>query len=103
MALHVLVALVTETDKFLSMVLASRLATSEELRQAFDEFSESRNAGVDTSDFADHLVTCGLLTRWQCDMLMRGRYKGFFLDHYMILDQENDRTYFRLCLASPKP
>ncbi len=34
----------------------------------------------------DRLVEAVLLTRWQCDKLMEGRHKGFFLGKYKLLD-----------------
>jgi serine/threonine protein kinase len=35
---------------------------------------------------AQKLVAAGLLTRWQCDKLLEGRHKGFFLGKYKLLD-----------------
>lgn len=35
---------------------------------------------------ADLLVERGLLTRWQVNMVLKGRYKGFFLGKYKLLD-----------------
>ena len=31
------------------------------------------------------LITAGLLTRWQCDKLLEGKHKGFFLGKYKLL------------------
>ena len=36
-------------------------------------------------DLAEELVERGLLTRWQADMLMQGRHRGFHLGPYRIL------------------
>ena len=33
-----------------------------------------------------HLIDAGLLTKWQCDKLLEGRHKGFFLGKYKLLD-----------------
>ncbi len=35
---------------------------------------------------ADALVHAGLLTGWQCEKLLEGRHKGFFLGKYKLLD-----------------
>ncbi len=37
------------------------------------------------SRVAEHLVNAGLLTHWQCDKLLEGRHKGFFLGKYKLL------------------
>jgi eukaryotic-like serine/threonine-protein kinase len=35
---------------------------------------------------ANRLVETGLVTQWQCDRLMAGRYRGFFLGKYQLQD-----------------
>jgi hypothetical protein len=66
--------------------------------------------------FGELLVAKQLVTPWQCAMLVEGRYKGFFVDHYKILDfigsdghtlrylVENTRTSKHAILSTkPKP
>ncbi len=36
------------------------------------------------SDLADSIVADGLVTRWQADKLLAGKWKGFRLDRYVI-------------------
>ena len=57
-----------------------------------DEFEPLRSeyarefAHLDTASVvADDLVARNLLTRWQADMLLQGRHKGFFLGPYRLL------------------
>ena len=38
------------------------------------------------TSLADLLVEAETLTRWQADKLLEGRYKGFFLGNYRLLD-----------------
>ncbi len=46
---------------------------------------ENGEAAADTERVAEHLVNAGLLTHWQCDKLLEGRHKGFFLGKYKLL------------------
>jgi len=70
---------------FLLCVAASRLiddATLSSLRGSF--------IGDSASDLADYLVAKSALTRWQADQLLLGRYKGFFVDRYKLVDHVGD-------------
>jgi serine/threonine-protein kinase len=40
----------------------------------------------DAEGVAERLTDAGLLTEWQCEKLMEGRHKGFFLGKYKLLD-----------------
>jgi serine/threonine-protein kinase len=40
----------------------------------------------DADVLADYFIQAGLLTRWQCDQLLKGKYKGFFLGNYKLVD-----------------
>jgi hypothetical protein len=37
--------------------------------------------------FCDFLVETGRLTKWQCNKLHMGKWKGFYLDDYLFLEQ----------------
>lgn len=37
--------------------------------------------------FCEFLVATNRLTAWQCDNLQKGRWKGFYLDNYLLLEQ----------------
>ena len=79
-----------ETDKFAALVVKSGLRNAAELRVAFTAFrSESptphEDALAELEAFCDHLVKRDVLTRWQCEMLLKGRYKGFFMDTFKLL------------------
>ncbi len=39
----------------------------------------------DAETLAQHLVTSQLITRWQADNLLRGKYKGYFLGKFKLL------------------
>ena len=69
----------TLTD-FLSHLEASHLLTDEQLATMREE-----SGNTSPADLAKQLVTDGLLTRWQAQMLLSGRDK-FFLGKYKLLD-----------------
>ena len=75
----------TEFDAFLAHLLASGLIGHEELLDALKSFHVRRDAS-DVPRLGDQLVATNLLTRWQCDKLRDGRYKGFYLNKFIILD-----------------
>ncbi|HWB00708.1 MAG TPA: serine/threonine-protein kinase, partial [Pirellulales bacterium] len=74
-------------DKFLDLLRASGLVEAEPLSQSLAALAESQgpDAAHDPATVAEHLVTAGLITRWQADRLLEGRNKGFFLGNYRML------------------
>ena len=75
---------VASTDEFVSLVRRSGLISDDQL-DAF--LAQSCLPPEDTLAMADALCTARLVTPWQRDKLLEGRYKGFFLGKYKILDQ----------------
>ena len=72
---------------FLKAVSRSRLLTSDQL-QAMVTDLENENRGslpAKSQTIAEFLISQELLTRWQANQLLRGRYKGFFLGKYVLL------------------
>ena len=78
----------SKADKFLDMVRRSGLVDRERLArvQADLKGQAGDETVVDEKRLADKLVDEGLLTPWQRDNLLRGRYKGFFVKKYKLLD-----------------
>ena len=75
------------TIKFLEFVKRSKLVADQQLGESLHRL-ESQHGGKlpDDADLvASHLIEQGLLTRWHCDKLMDGKYKGFFLGKYRLL------------------
>jgi hypothetical protein len=68
-------------DKFSELLLASGLMSKEKL--AAEKAGFSSNSG---EEFATYLVGRNILTRWQVEHLLQGKYKGFFLDEYKLLE-----------------
>ena len=77
-----------KADSLLDLVRRSGLVEKERLNRLLSKLKEQAGdeAAGDVALVARKLVTSGLLTRWQCEKLMEGRYKGFFLGKYKLLD-----------------
>jgi len=75
-------------DTFLDLVRRSGLIDEDQLQRLLAQLSErAEGHPLDDPDaLAEQLVQDGLLTRWQCQKLREGRYKGFFLGKYKLLD-----------------
>jgi len=78
----------SKTDNFLDMLRRSGLVERERLARVLAEVKgEGGNEpGTDGPRLADKLVEEGLLTPWHRENLLRGRYKGFFIKKYKLLD-----------------
>lgn len=74
-------------DKFIDLVQRSGLVEHDALKRCLSQYREfAPIAGeTDVVSLADYLAEADLLTRWQCDKLLEGRYKGFFLKKYKLL------------------
>jgi len=75
-------------DTFLDLVRRSGLIDEDQLQALLADLEQ--RAGTDTLNdpqaVAQCLVSSELLTSWQCQKLREGRYKGFFLGKYKLLD-----------------
>jgi eukaryotic-like serine/threonine-protein kinase len=89
-----------EVDKFLSLILKSKLLGQTELENAWQEFEDqiSRLAvEPELQSLCTFMTSTDRLTRWQCDRLNEGRWKGFFLDEYKLVDwleADEDFSYY---------
>jgi eukaryotic-like serine/threonine-protein kinase len=76
--------------RFKKLLVDSRLSNeieADELDTVFQEESHKQNIPATVEMFCDFLIARKLLTRWQCDKLRMGKYKGFYLDNYVMLEQ----------------
>ena len=76
-------------EAFLELVRKSGLVEGEPLGRVLAELQSTagETALADTEIVAKKLIDEGLLTRWQCDRILEGRHKGFFLKKYKLLDE----------------
>jgi hypothetical protein len=72
------------------------LCTEQQVSELLDMFdTESRDtAKCDAvNQFCRFLIDASVVTEWQCEKLKAGKWKGFYLDEYVLLEQVGkDRT-----------
>ena len=75
---------------FFGLTVASGLLNRTEvpaIRRDLAGFRDRFASDVDGLSFLKtYLIQRGVLTRWQCSKLAEGRYKGFFIGRYKLLD-----------------
>ena len=73
-------------EKFLDYVERSGLADKDRLAEALSALKKSDPQAWDDSErMASRLIEAKLLTRWQCDNLLQGKYKAFKLGQYKLM------------------
>ena len=78
-------------DEFAQLIVKSGLLDESSMVEV-----RNNSFGPSASEFGDYLVAHKHLTRWQCDHLLNGRSKGFFIDHYKLLQlHASDRNGLR--------
>lgn len=91
-------AIPTDVEGFSDLLLRSQLISAEQLRTVREEFESSLGSAAerksDISSFMAYLVSQGLLTAWQGDKLARGKWKGFVLERYLLLEQLEKEELF---------
>ncbi len=74
---------------FLKLLEMSGIVEKEELRPAIKSLNDQRrasgNKSISVDDLTDHLIDSGLITPWHREKLLTGKYKGFFLGKYKLL------------------
>ncbi len=77
-----------KVDNFIDLLRRSALVEKDQLDRVLLEMKKQVDGKPITDvDFVGaSLIEAGLLTGWQCDKLMEGRHKGFFLGKYKLLD-----------------
>jgi serine/threonine protein kinase len=75
-------------DKFLELVKRSGLVENkDQLSKALGALKDHFDGALpdDAETVANHLIEADLITKWQSEKLLDGRYKGFFLGKYKLL------------------
>jgi serine/threonine protein kinase len=77
-----------KVDEFLGLVRRSGLVERDQLNRVLLRLKEEAGSRpiTDTEFVGRRLVEAGLLSDWQCEKLLEGRHKGFFLGKYKLLD-----------------
>jgi serine/threonine protein kinase len=73
---------------FIELVQRSKLVDDELLKQSLLDCKEQLGERFpnDVDAVADFLVRANLISQWHCEKLFGGKYKGFFLGKYKLLD-----------------
>src|SRR6266481_269281 len=71
-------------DSFVALLQKSGLLPAERIDSALARFALREDAPA--KDFAWAFLRAGLLTRFQAERLLEGRFRGFFIDHYKVLE-----------------
>ena len=75
-----------DIDSFWERLRRSRLVPADDLEGIQRECKAQTTYLTSARSTADQLVDRELLTRWQADMLLKGKHKGFILGSYQLLD-----------------
>ena len=77
-------------DWFVGLLGRSLLCTQEELPELVRSFkSEHRESANDedaVGQLCDYLINNKVITKLQCDLLRTGKWKGFYLGDYLVLE-----------------
>jgi hypothetical protein len=79
-----------DIDQFVNLLVNSRLSSQHEaegLVASFQIECRKENSPETVEAFCDFLIATNLFTEWQCEKLRMGKYKGFYLDNYLMLEQ----------------
>ena len=73
-------------ETFLDLVERSGLVDKDQVQTVLLELkAKAPGKPLDTDRVADRLVATNCITRWQCEKLLEGRHRGFFLGKYKLL------------------
>ena len=71
--------------QFYEVLSRSQILSSKQLAAVEKQIRQTRNS-TSTHQLVTRLIDRGWVTKWQSEKLLRGRYKGFFLDKYKLTD-----------------
>jgi len=76
-----------KSDRFLDLLRRSQLVEEHQLTEFLGALASSNGDRIpnDADRLAGFMVDAGLLTEWQSEKLLGGKYKGFILGDYKLL------------------
>ncbi len=77
----------TTVPELLDRVRRSGIVPTDDLEKFLVGLQTSQKTPATTAEMLDRLVDAGMITRFHADRLAAGKYKGFQLGSYLILDQ----------------
>jgi hypothetical protein len=71
---------------FVFNLIRSGILTEQQARELYREYVEL-GLPATLSDCCDFLIKNGSVTAWQINKLKEGKWKGFLMDHYLLLEK----------------
>ena len=81
------------SEQLVELIRLSELIDEHQLQRSLREF-ESKGAARSAEALAAFLIDCGLLTKWQASKLQEGKYRGFFMGPYVLIDFRESTAKF---------
>ncbi len=90
-----------KVEVFLELLRRSGLVEKDRLQSVIAAVKRRAASGspVEVDAVIQSLVEADLVTRWQCDRVLEGRYRGFFLGKYKLLDHLGSGGMSKVYLA----
>ena len=93
-------------EKLSNLLVASGLITADAANRLRSEICERCATDISSADgfalFKSELLSTAKVTPWQLRKLLSGRYRGFFLDGYKLIDHVSaESTYSQFLAESP--
>jgi serine/threonine-protein kinase len=79
-----------DLQHFLTLYIKSALIGKRDADAVVAAFYAGRRElpnSIELDEFCSFLILSGRLTKWQADKLRAGKWKGFYLDNYLLLEQ----------------
>ena len=88
-------------EQFVTLWVKSRLCGQYEADEAvrvFKDTCDKQHIPARLGTFCGFLISTNRITEWQCDKLRMGKWKGFYLDNYLILEhvgKDYSHSYYK--------
>lgn len=94
---------IDDVEEFLALFVRSGLTNREQCDQLLASYRSEYLPAATLPDtitcLCSFLISRDALTTWQCEKLRNGQYKGFFIDHFKLLDRLSYKGDFGYYLA----
>lgn len=78
-------------EKFVEILTLSKLCPEQQVAELLSNFENERKTFVNDDDALDQLchflINAQAITEWQCNKLKVGKWKGFYFEDYLLLEQ----------------
>jgi hypothetical protein len=86
-----------DLQHFVTLYVKSELIGKRDADAAVAAFYAGRctlEKSIELDEFCSYLILSGRITKWQVDKLRAGKWKGFYLDNYLLLEQTDKGRYY---------